>query len=109
MQIEWTPGPWEVGIPDKRFVEIWSGSADRAVAKVWCGGRRNDADELMEAKEEQANAHLISAAPDLYDVVDALIKYMSLAGYAPAVGSNNPIEDLLARACFARQKARGDK
>lgn len=66
---KFTKGPWELFLTgDERCIYIGLdlfGSSNKVVTTVDC-------DDLPEA-EAQANAHLIAAAPDLYEALDRLV------------------------------------
>ena len=62
MTEKWTPGPWTIGT-----VNFW-----------WCcgsdGGSVAQIDFAMrDASEANANAHLIAAAPDLYEALERAV------------------------------------
>lgn len=56
-------------------------------------------------KEDEANANLSTAAPDLLDIADAVCKMFALAGVPAIENSNDPTEALHFRAMAARDKA----
>nr|WP_313011673.1 hypothetical protein [Brucella intermedia] len=65
-----TPGPWEAHISDVR------GTLCVVAAGTWiCGEIWNDVAPLPE-REAKANAHLISAAPELFEALDMARRYM---------------------------------
>jgi hypothetical protein len=100
-----TPGPWRAtpngygrwfvhGGPD--LISDGTGTSYQALV---CGG--NNHDTLTEA-----NARLIAAAPELYEV---LADIMENPIFQTAIGGNpNMVEDLMARASAALAKARGE-
>jgi hypothetical protein len=65
--------------------------------------------EVGQRHRAVADANLIAAAPDLLDVVDALIKSFSSAGIAADLDSNDPAEWLMAKALSAHSKATGEQ
>ena len=92
---KWTPGPWSVVegsesghccfdysimSPQKRGIGV--------VAEVFCG--------------DAPDAHLIAAAPELYDALEALFKKITEGAY---IGSLSPE---LGAAFEAMRKARGE-
>lgn len=86
---KFTPGPWRrYNGPLMR--SIWSdrnrGKDESAVAQI-CGPRQYD-------EESDANAHLIAAAPDLYEALEGILDEVSpenisraLSALAKAIGS----------------------
>ena len=76
----WTPGPWNIlgddesigGVP---FIEVMGGEIAtptyRDVTHV-CADLGDD-DEFRLTDEDWANAHLIAAAPDLYEALAGLV------------------------------------
>ena len=63
--MEFTKGEWGINDYDNNILEISSGN--KSIADCW--GKHLDI-----SKEEQlANAHLISAAPDMYEALKELI------------------------------------
>lgn len=72
METKWTPGPWKAGRPDMATMvdgapSKWIYAGEQYVA---CASGRIDGpfDKVM------ANAHLIAAAPDLYEALDWAIQ-----------------------------------
>lgn len=79
---KWTPGPWSIVWYDAGDKDEWlycplingSEESDRAVVH-WDGFKQKywqSADGKQ--SEIEANAHLISAAPDLYEALEAMLK-----------------------------------
>lgn len=72
MNTKYTPGPWVVGINQMVFVE---GDQSRRIADVrgwgWLQYLPNG------AEQQDANAHLIAAAPDLLDAVRGALAALS--------------------------------
>lgn len=66
-----TPGPWTVEAPDERPI-ILSGD----------GGMVADMIEREDSRETQANARLISAAPDLLEALEMLRETWTGTSYA---------------------------
>lgn len=106
MGVKFTPGPWVVST--ERRVEIgcdwhWIGPEDWHTRTARCVGY------FGEEEEQEANANLIAAAPDLYEALDALFKdYKQLADSGDA--GNWSLEELEVgkKALAALAKARGE-
>lgn len=67
-----TKGPWTVGVSGYNgihCVDARSKTGTIEICEVWGTG-----DDKIENDECRANAHLISAAPDLLDALDGAIK-----------------------------------
>lgn len=78
-----TPGPWKAGRPDMAtivdgFNSKWVYAGNKYIA-VASGQDIRDWDEVM------ANAHLIAAAPDFYDVVNGQPEDVSPIGWLIAL------------------------
>lgn len=67
--MSYTPGPWIVFEPDKSLDAAYPGIDAEAHSIVVYGQKDADDGGVQGATREQAraNAHLIAAAPDLYD------------------------------------------
>lgn len=106
---KWTPGPWEVydcsgtQMEKSRYengaFQVFSDDCDHhAVADCSCNHTCRMEDEI------EANAHLIAAAPELYDALEvALVVLENMEAYG--VGRLHAADQ--ARAALA--KARGEK
>ena len=78
-QAQHTPGPWEIR-PGYGLLKSEIGPSDRAVATVWVKRMEGDKDELGRAvptpwAEGEANARLLSAAPDLLEALRPFANY----------------------------------
>jgi len=65
----WTPGPWKIG---SRYTE--NGVYDKAgnlIANTHSSHRNFDRENQI--AEQNANAHLIAAAPDMYEALEDII------------------------------------
>lgn len=86
-----TPGPWKLSYDiDKRLAIAGGENKTAWVARV---------DRQVEPTEADANAHLIAAAPDLYEALDLFVDWMDEEEGAHALCDK-------ARAALA--KARGE-
>jgi len=92
---KWTPGPWYVGAPDDCYCIAEVGS--RAVYPV--AGR-----VYQNADSDEADAHLIAAAPELYEALDELADLMQ----GVIEGDYRPDSFTLQIARAALAKARGE-
>lgn len=76
---KWTPGPWMVG-EEKKISEIWNieilGQQGYSLVSTCYGTTTGLADWYAGASDVKANAHLIAAAPDLYEVLELAVKAM---------------------------------
>lgn len=97
---KWTPGPWRATFGD--LVRIRSYKSPVIVAGVHRPGMRTGNPNDVEC---YANAHLIAAAPDLYEVVAAALdEYETHNGRKTS--ASDPHWSVSARAALA--KARGE-
>jgi hypothetical protein len=71
MSGKWTPGPWRVNRKAATNVEADNGRQIRGVAA--CGGYYDNTSNGAWATENEANAHLIAAAPDMAKALIACI------------------------------------
>lgn len=93
---KWTPGKWSVYEVERET--YWPGiDAGRTSIVVWGDQQENNGVQGDTLEEAKANAHLIAAAPDLYEALDRLVRYIN----APSTEAY-----LSARAALA--KARGE-
>ena len=92
---KWTPGPW------KWDDTVWD--YDREEQAPWLVTERDDARVLWgEVKCSEPNAHLIAAAPDLYEALEALVLAQETAG------TDGREADRRRAAIAALKKARGE-
>jgi len=94
-----TPGPWAVRLshPNEGFDCFWIDAVR--------GGRPTTvatADGYQHQPERQANARLIAAAPELYEVCREFIGKLGRDGYYPTAGK--PLTDKM-RAAIAKAEA----
>lgn len=82
---DWTPGPWHLASDeDGQIFAIAGGHENRGRAKAICRFGRPTVN--IESTENTANAHLMFAAPELYNALDTV-----LAQYRLFVGSSDSI------------------
>lgn len=88
---EFTPGPWNVGKDPADRTRIYGQIGRLAITK---GGELN---------RDIANANLIAAAPDMYEVLAEILEYDG--------GADSALQDkyVMERAWDALAKARGEK
>lgn len=119
-----TPGPWEVsqyGSFDTLIRVKGSDGNGRKVAATWVSEARTKrrATETMDeyylrsrkthldrARQNEANAHLIAAAPELYEALREA--RLALDGLSKGEGVLTPIEKTIRRSEAALAKARGE-
>ena len=63
-----TPGPWTLERDRAKSLSLYSGS-------TFIGEVYHEVDEP--STQEQANAHLIAAAPAMYEALQTLVEYLS--------------------------------
>lgn len=91
-----TPGPWL-----RRFKNIGHVTAENGAVIAKC-------ERLTSLYNMQANAHLISAAPDLYSALTDFIEYDRLMDAGERVAGMCKYDDLREKAVKALAKARGE-
>lgn len=108
-----TPGPWRVSQGGK-FVQLCVHGTIFNICEMpplngddgRCAEPLPLPSALMEAKaERKANAHLISAAPDLLEALRGVLAMLELLN---RVGANDPIESRVFQARAAIAKATGN-
>jgi hypothetical protein len=96
---KWTPGPWAVDRDNYDYPMFISGEGDDVIRGCGCCGSPN---------MTMTDAHLIAAAPDLYDALEAaeesIVEFMGVHGYGEDSGAN----DILVQVRTAMTKARGE-
>ena len=71
---KWTPGKWSVYEVERET--YWPGiDAGRTSIVVWGDQQENNGVQGDTLEEAKANAHLIAAAPDLYEALQAMLDY----------------------------------
>ena len=91
----WTPGPWEVGDNG----DVW-GPDDELI----CFGLRVLDPSPRTDEQRHANAHLISAAPDLYQALDGLLGVVMAPEPPPGRVRDNSAQIEAARRALARAR-----
>lgn len=117
-----TPGPWvavqhysdELSVIDSRGFEIVNAEAmpilldyrNKLGIEHWADSP--DGFLELENAEQDANAKLIAAAPDLLEACERARSHLYQAGYEPKENSLNPSEDLLFQLNATISKAIGE-
>jgi hypothetical protein len=102
-ETKFTPGPWFVWDDSNQRLEIGP-SRNYSVASMW----------VTPLEGQQANAHLIAAAPDLYEVVEKLAKWNKdypstrVYGYGDIKQIAEEMDAINAKAIAALAKTRGE-
>ncbi len=95
----WTPGPWEVNPVTAQVDGITNGEPLAICQLLWPTDERSEA-------ETEANAHLIAAAPELYEALKA---FLEDERFQVGVGGNPiAVERMIANARTVLAKARGE-
>lgn len=93
-EMKWTPGPWRRST--HAFAHVETSDGRRSVAN--CGGYSTNTDKGEHIDENEANATLCAAAPNLYEALESVLEYFD----------HNPIHECrFAYAALA--KARGEQ
>ena len=72
---KWTPGEWSVYQVERET--YWPGiDAGRTSIVIWGDQQENNGVQGDTLEEAKANAHLIAAAPDLYEALDKLYAWI---------------------------------
>ena len=96
--VEYTPGPWEVVYNDACTIIHPTGDRTyRYVATTDSQADRSTPIQLEDKQENEANARLISAAPDLLEACLSIVALMDGQGR-----NNLPIAAGMARAAIAK-------
>lgn len=89
-EAKFTKGPWYVHNNDV-YLEVFSDKG--AICDTCMSGHQFDGGDCTEGKFAKANAHLIAAAPEMYDALEHILENQAL-GSPLALSINN----LLAKA-----------
>lgn len=93
---KWTPGPWTIdGPPDNQIV--WSGPEERVCFLAHSNGHNEERDV--------ATGHLIAAAPDLAEALEALMRQ---ALQSPDLRATEWGQEALELARAALRRAKGE-
>lgn len=87
---KWTPGPWAISTENDVCTQI-DGEHHAICTDQFC---------YSPDDEKKANAHLIAAAPDLYEALDKVNRWFN--------GAETEIGMILRDAVIALRKARGE-
>jgi hypothetical protein len=100
---KWTPGPWEVGPAN-----MVDSNAVTAIARCGCAFRspQYSGTDFATPAHQEANARLISAAPDLYDALEECKRVLSDLQSTQLEGTRT--RDAWEKARAALAKARGE-
>ena len=95
---KWTPGPWKFQV---RFADQFGCQIDirRSKGKIVFTFVSH-----LQPSSARSTAHLIAAAPDLYEALQRIVKWMDAQGYNALYQDDTALKD--ARAALA--KARGE-
>jgi len=112
MNAQHTPGPWQIG---PEFLERCGAfklhgrpisGGGKAIARVWSGSDRR----LFEQPDDEANARLIAAAPDLLSALRGLLEECDRHGAFEHVGFEFPtVKPAFDAARAALAKAEGSR
>lgn len=94
---QFSPGPWHCWVDPNRLEGHIYGADGFKIYDMFNGSTA--------MPRVVANSRLIAAAPELFDVADALCKSLACAGVAAVEDSNDPLESLHFRAIKAMTKA----
>ena len=99
--IKWTPGPWKVYADDEVYSTTAKSAEDYPITVVpdsECG-RDDYGVNMANRQQSRANAHLIAAAPELYEMLDMLMDASGLGDSAQLLAEEREnIIELLAKA-----------
>ena len=94
-ETKFTPGPWKANIKrtvtDEPWCQVLNGAWD-----VPAGNPSVVADSrfsAMSAEENEANSHLIAAAPEMYHALEGLMKMLRWRGEGPSEGFDRIAEE----------------
>lgn len=111
MKTQFTPGPWfaepeDIVTPDVPCIPICAGKIGPTFYKIAevCSQLDEETDDFRMTEIDQANAHLIASAPELYDLVDLLASVL-----VNAVDPNDFGKILNEKVLPVLKKARGEE
>ena len=107
---KWTPGPWHVA-PKKATYQVVGAAAESLIEfglpteieMASVGHRGGQAAAIPMDESSMANAHLISAAPELFEALDDARAWINCCG------AHSELQDILDRIDAAIAKARGER
>jgi len=106
---KFTKGPWNLCV----IGNVWA--SDTKISDMKEPPLQSEIYRTKTDSEQKANAHLISAAPELYDALDSYEQPLRVAinilhrmGSAAASEVADELRDALGASCSALAKARGD-
>lgn len=106
-EVKWTPGPWSKHNTADIFTELGAKNAEGTKASSSDGWHIADCDMGGLCLEEvRANAHLIAAAPELYEALDMVMRDKA-PSYHDCIDDGEP-ECAWCIAKSALAKAKGD-
>lgn len=89
-----TPGPWTIYDPVSPYPGVEAVASQQTIV-LWGYGDDDCGVRGKNPKEIEANARLISAAPDLLEACQAALATHSLAESEPSLPSLTEVEDML--------------
>lgn len=98
--VKWTPGPWEITEPNGtgNGMRIDGPKDWPRIPEAWLGF-------AVTSEEQIANAHVIAAAPDLYQALASCQSWITDGGYE----IDPDVAQICDQARAALAKARGEK
>lgn len=96
---KWTPGPWRV-----EDLEIYGSRPGRPYILVATVPKNHVSEFAPVEPQAVPTVHLIAAAPDLYEALERIVKWMDAQGFNALYQDDTAIKD--ARAALA--KSRGE-
>ncbi len=109
-ETKWTPGPWTARANTWSRFEIYYSRGHRGqLASV---AKHDDPSSPPPVNETEANARLIAAAPELYDALDEIIRWIGVGdGKTPEKRGAKCefLSEALAKVDIAMKKARGER
>lgn len=101
METKWTPGPWVVDPEENWIVTEWR-STEHGLQTLIC--------DMMdeEAPQYEANAHLIAAAPELYEALLECVEEIRAVNMVDGEIKDKDTEAVYTKAKAALRKARGE-
>ena len=105
-----TPGPWTIDCDGSGWY-IESHLISTFVASVanakW--NNNEESDVVPTEQEQEANACLIAAAPDLLEALEMALDELMDAGFSADISGRKPVSDALIFGANVISKAKGEK